>query len=1653
MSRAPSTAVDAAMTGSPPETETASDRNASQHHAPSTMTQRGFSTENPATVNGASKATTRTLNKPKSRRKETGGIYAPSFHEASTDALALLAAKHWPIPELKSRPAIEAASSATNAPASATAAADTAENDEAQQGTKKAKGKKGRKGTAKQPDPDAMQQSIWNPDLVRLIWTELVKSGFSRSKVMLLEYLQTLENYLWPHYDPEKALLEHTLSIVVNINEKFREKQFSVWNSFLINPETDAVKFAGLFRNVTQLLLTPLDMQGYSYHDKSHTSTRQNDIQLDLQVRSFLLVFLIYCFASLETAIVRTECLKLAGVATWKCLVNDKARDLIFNKAVQTRKLWNRAEKKYQSASVETQNELDREHCFISELIKHYYTVLDSIPETGDVPPPPHAIAYCERFVEFLIDLESQLPTRRYLNTLLHDHLVFTVSSRSNLAKRGRLYIQQNRDITLSLPEDWDSNNVNSGALYTSLLEKLSFYANFEIDDFAGTALSQSDITHAHYERIQSLQRLAFTEFKDTLEEFALENVGSVDTAVALKAHLEKLNDDRLKSLCHILGVRTEKFWSSKNDDDHDHASMKGVVTYLDKEFLVDVLIERYKRRESHLDEINAMSLYPDENVLFDDSTVPDPMTFTNTHCLAIPKLNLQFLTLHDYLLRNFELFRLESNYEIRQDIEDVIKRMGPTYNSDVQTPDHATLRGWARMGIAVKGFTIADIGPPRLGERKPSLVYADVRFNLSRFNDTIKKEWDALKPHDVVFLISLRMEPVIFGQQQQPDHDDRASGPHFRRNYGIRYVRGGEVVDFVGQDGHTGEDYVKIEMPPSEPIFSRRPHIDYYKDDRPNLDRTLRIALDTSQYYADVNDRSKQDAYDYFTILVRRKPKENNFKAVLETIRDLMQSDLVVPDWFQDVLLGYGDPASAHYSKVVCAKSATAEDGIVEKTKDFRDTFLNWKHLVESFAYKHAVSADPKNSHPDPPYIITFPASMFASGARTGMTAGVKRKLLAGAVVDISNQDDNQLMVQTYSTPNMGPYPEDIPRMNAIKFTPRQVEAIHSGMSHGLTVVVGPPGTGKTDVAVQIIANIYHNHPDQHTLIVTHSNQALNQLFQKIMALDIDPRHLLRLGHGQEELLGGELGTWSKSGRVEAFLEKRLELLAKVEKLANSICVVGAHGSTCETASYFYSYHVLSRWEPYHCKIKSKERLLLKDVVEGFPFSNYFLDAPEPLFSHSTNTAEAVEVAEGCWRHLSKIFQELEEVRAFELLRSARDRGNYLLMKEARIVAMTCTHAALKRREMVALGFKYENVLMEEAAQILEVETFIPLLLQSPDTNTGVSRLRRVILIGDHHQLPPVIQHTAFQRYGNMEQSMFSRFVRLGVPSVELDQQARARPSIAELFRWNYSNLGDLTSVIDSNKEFRLANPGLPFEYQCINVEDYFGKGETIPSRHVIQNMGEAEYAVALFMYMRLLGYPAKKIAILSTYKGQKDLINDILAQRCEMNPLYGRPASVQTVDKYQGQQSDFVILSLVRTSTVGFMRDVRRMIVAMSRARLGLYVLCRVKLLETCTELHSIFSRLLVRPTELWVRPSEIYSGNIGRTVEDRRVVYDEKTKQWKAVFEDDGGKKEEKSFEMAGLSHLGSYISQMYEQQKARIAGLQEAKAAAAEQQIAS
>jgi len=185
------------------------------------------------------------------------------------------------------------------------------------------------------------------------------------------------------------------------------------------------------------------------------------------------------------------------------------------------------------------------------------------------------------------------------------------------------------------------------------------------------------------------------------------------------------------------------------------------------------------------------------------------------------------------------------------------------------------------------------------------------------------------------------------------------------------------------------------------------------------------------------------------------------------------------------------------------------------------------------------------------------------------------------------------------------------------------------------------------------------------------------------------------------------------------------------------------------------------------------------------------------------------------------------------------------------------------------------------------------------------------------------------------------------------------------------------------NRQEYLSANAGFGYDYQIIDVQDYEGQGETEPNPYFYQNLGEAEYVVLVFMYMRLLGYPAEKISIITTYNGQKALIRDVIEQRCAYNPMFGKPHKITTVDKFQGQQNDYILLSLVRTKTVGHLRDVRRLVVAMSRARFGLYVFGRRALFENCYELTPVFSQLRKRPDKLVLVQNEVYSTSLPRLV----------------------------------------------------------------------
>lgn len=93
-------------------------------------------------------------------------------------------------------------------------------------------------------------------------------------------------------------------------------------------------------------------------------------------------------------------------------------------------------------------------------------------------------------------------------------------------------------------------------------------------------------------------------------------------------------------------------------------------------------------------------------------------------------------------------------------------------------------------------------------------------------------------------------------------------------------------------------------------------------------------------------------------------------------------------------------------------------------------------------------------------------------------------------------------------------------------------------------------------------------------------------------------------------------------------------------------------------------------------------------------------------------------------------------------------------------------------------------------------------------------------------------------------------------------------------------------------------------------DTPDFEGRGETVPVPYFFQNLAEAEYVVTLYQYMRLLGYPAEKISMLTTYNGQKALLKDVVERRCAHHPAFGVPHKVSLVTDAQTSEHTWALL-----------------------------------------------------------------------------------------------------------------------------------------------
>jgi intron-binding protein aquarius len=492
------------------------------------------------------------------------------------------------------------------------------------------------------------------------------------------------------------------------------------------------------------------------------------------------------------------------------------------------------------------------------------------------------------------------------------------------------------------------------------------------------------------------------------------------------------------------------------------------------------------------------------------------------------------------------------------------------------------------------------------------------------------------------------------------------------------------------------------------------------------------------------------------------------------------------------------------------------------------------------------------------------------------------------------------------------------------IKYKEKQLQAIKLGIQEGLSIIKGPPGTGKTDIAVEIINYLYKNNKKEKILIITHSNNVLNDLCQKIIESDIvEPKHLLRLGKGSKNIIINKENKEENNKKIEFENELNLSLDGKITYMLNQRKIFLDKFLKCMIENKITVY------KEYTCQ----SALSLLDF--------YFM-------KNEINENLKKDIEKSMNLSLKEIIMELKNYLVYELIRDQAERRNFIITKQSKIIALTCTYCAINRQKLIDLNFNYDTIIMEESGQILEIESFIPMTLQK-----NMSNLKRVVLLGDENQLPPIVKSQAIRTQCLYHLSLFSRLLKSGYNNcVILNEQGRSRSEIVDLYRYKYENLIDMKEII---KKFNKNNFAFKYNIQFINVEEFNSKGEEINSNNSYYNLAEAEYSIGIFMYMCLVGYNPNQISILTTYNGQKELIKEIYNKKCGWNKLFNNIGKISTVDKYQGQQNDYIILSLVRTKKIGYLRDIRRFIVSLSRARQGLYILGKWDLFNNCLELNK--------------------------------------------------------------------------------------------------
>ena len=443
------------------------------------------------------------------------------------------------------------------------------------------------------------------------------------------------------------------------------------------------------------------------------------------------------------------------------------------------------------------------------------------------------------------------------------------------------------------------------------------------------------------------------------------------------------------------------------------------------------------------------------------------------------------------------------------------------------------------------------------------------------------------------------------------------------------------------------------------------------------------------------------------------------------------------------------------------------------------------------------------------------------------------------------------------------------------------QEEAVNKVLwAKDVAVVHGPPGTGKTTTLVEAIYETLRR--ESQVLVCAQSNMAVDWISEKLVDRGVN---VLRIGNPTR--VNDKMLSFTYERRFEAHPD--YELLWSIRKAIRELRAHRKRGD-----------------EKYHQKMER-----LKD-------------------------------------------------RATEL----EIRINAQLFGEARVIASTLVGSANRLLD----GQKFGTLFIDEAAQALEAACWIP-----------IRKVSRVILAGDHCQLPPTVKSIAALK-GGLGKTLMERIVENHPETVTLlKMQYRMNEEIMRFSSdWFYGNQVEsapevrFRSILDLDIPMTwidttpTPNPSRgegSLDTSSTENTEREGNQAPLPSggvgggfreEFVGESFGRINKAEAELTLLVLEKYFSKigkqrilderlDVGIISPYRAQVQYLRRLLKKREFFKP-YRSLISVNTVDGFQGQERDIILISLVRANDegqIGFLRDLRRMNVAITRARMKLIIL----------------------------------------------------------------------------------------------------------------